>query len=167
MENNKKKTIIISSIIAVILVIIVVLLTIKLIKIKKESKTSGTVNENVTTENIFNNIVENDLNEQEDDLEDNENSLNQTISNEETAQNKPIVDPEQEVDKETIQKQENNQEKAIGIAKKDWGEDNSVYFYYEGINNEKHVVSVRKVDTTRTVRYYYINISTGNFEIEE
>jgi len=64
-----------------------------------------------------------------------------------------------------MEKIESNEEKAINIAKKHYGESTSVYFSFEGIQNGKYKVSVRESSTTRTIREYYINIETGKFEI--
>ena len=95
-----------------------------------------------------------------------ENNVNQNIVNDNATIETPIADPEQEVDKQTIQKEENNQEKAINIAKKDWGEDNSVYFSFEGIDESgKYMVCVRDQET-RALRFYKIDINTGTFTIE-
>lgn len=171
---KKKKEIIIGTIIAVILVIAIVLLTIKLINIRKNKQNDENIDENIVIENeIIDNEVDNELNNESESVIENEtiNDENDNTTYENTAQNKiestPIADSEQEVDEQTIQKQQSAQEKAISIAKKDWGEDNTVYFSYEGNNNGKYRVCVRKADTTYAIRYYIINVNNGTFEIEE
>lgn len=74
----------------------------------------------------------------------------------------------------TITKQENNEaqttesdkEKAINMAKKDWGEDNNVSFKIdEELENGKFVVSVMDKKTTKVVFWYLVD--TKNNTIEE
>lgn len=167
MDNKKKLIIAISALIVIIIVII--LLVIKLVSINNSKNNeienmNAEIGGNTAEENIIegNNIVED--NNEEEQLSNNEEQYNEV---ENDIQTTPIADPEQEVDKQTIQKQESDQEKAMNIAKKDWGEDSTVYFSFEGVNNGKYTVAVREMDTTHTVRYYYINIATGTFDIEE
>lgn len=171
MEDKRKRLIIVSVSIAIILIITIVL-TIKLILIKKNSGNeviSNTVGaeENIVQENEIGNTVENITENNENNTTENVNDQNTNLPSNDAGQNTPVADPEQEVDKETIQKQETDKEKAINIAKKDWGTDNSVYFSYEGTSNGKSIVSVRSNDTTRALRYYYINVNNGSFDIEE
>lgn len=166
MDNKKKLIIAISALIVIIIVII--LLVIKLVSINNSKNNeienmNAEIGGNTAEENIIedNNIVED--NNTEEQLPNNGEQGNE----EDNIQTTPIADPEQEVDKQTIQKQESDQEKAMNIAKKDWGEDSSVYFSFEGVNNGKYTVAVRETETTHTVRYYYINVATGTFDIEE
>ena len=164
MEDRKKKIIILTSIMIAIL-IVAILLGIILASIKNKDKTipvnsNQEINNTVETENIIeNNEIENEIN----------NTVNEIVpeENEEATieQNQPVTDPEQEVDKEIIEKQESDREKAIRIVKEHYGENDSVYFSYEGIENEKYKVSVRDSNTTRTIREYYIDIKNETFEI--
>lgn len=168
--NNKKKMIIAISAIVIILIIIIALV-IKLVSINKNkgNEIVETNNNTVTDNNeIEENVIENnvDKNEEVNKVENND-SQSGAEANGAINQSTPVADSEQEVDRETIQKQETDKEKAINIAKKDWGTDNSVYFSFEGLNNGKYTVSVRDANTTRAIRYYHINIETGRFEIEE
>lgn len=57
-------------------------------------------------------------------------------------------------------------EQAIQIVKENWGEDETVYFSYDGIKDGKHVVCVRESSTTKELYRYYVDIETGSFEIE-
>lgn len=167
MKDKEKLIIAISAM--VIILVITVLLVIKLVSINrnKVNEIEGK-NNNIEIENKVSdeNTLGNTTNEEVNNAENNE-SKPSTEVNEGANQNKPIEDPEQEVDKQTIQKQETDKEKAINIAKKDWGTDSKVYFSFEGTSNGKYIVSVRSNDTTRALRYYYINLNNGNFEIEE
>ena len=95
--------------------------------------------------------------------------MNQKKNEEENVQlDQPITDHEQEVDKEVIEKIESNEEKAIRIAKEDWGEDETVKFdLEENIRDSKgrYIVNVRDVETTHPLRIYYIDVETEIFEI--
>lgn len=166
--NNKKNLVIAISAMIIILVIAIVLI-IKLVSINNNKGNEIVeVNNNIEIDNKDpeENAIENSVNEEVNNVENNESQTGTEV-NGGTNQNTPVADPEQEVDKETIQKQETDKEKAINIAKKDWGTDNSVYFSYEGTSNGKSIVSVRSNDTTRALRYYYINVNNGSFDIEE
>lgn len=171
--DNKKKKIIVATIISIILVIAIVLLTIKLINIRKNKQDITVINENLVIENKMdsNNEINNEPSNETQDSNEIQNNIENNTIDEDIAQNTiqstPVADPEQEVDKQTIQQEDDNKEKAINIAKKDWGEDNSVYFSFEGVNNGKYTVSVRETDTTRAIRYYHINVSDESFETEE
>ena len=165
MESQKKKIIILTSIMIAIL-IIAILLGIKLSTLKINDKTipvnnNQEINNTLQEENIIENTetVENEI----------DNTVNEVVpeENEEEniEENQPVTDPEQEVDKETIEKIENDEEKAIRIAKEHYGEKDSVYFSYEGIEEGKHKVSVRDSNTTRTIREYYIDVETETFKI--
>lgn len=167
MEDNRKRIITISTIIVIILVIGIILLGFKLIDIKKKKENIAAINENIITENEINNNVIKNENDVDNEINNEvENNVNQNIVNDNATTETPIADPEQEVDKQTIQKEENNQEKAVNIAKKDWGEDNSVYFSFEGIDESgKYMVCVRDQET-RALRFYKIDINTGTFTIE-
>ena len=171
MEDKRKRLIIVSIVIGIILVITIVL-TIKLISIRKNEVSEEPNNtieseENVVQGNEIGNTVENITENNESNTTENTNNQNTNTSSNNVSQNTVITDPEQEVDKETIQKQETDKEKAINIAKKHWGTDSSVYFSFEGTSNGKSIVSVRSNDTTRALRYYYINVNNGTFDIEE
>lgn len=165
--NNKKNLVIAISAMIIILVIAIVLI-IKLVSINKNKGNEIVEVNNIEIDNKEpeENAIENSVNEEVNNVENNESQTGTEV-NGGTNQSTPVADPEQEVDKETIQKQETDKEKAINIAKKDWGTDSKVYFSFEGTSNGKSIVSVRSNDTTRALRYYYININNGSFEIEE
>lgn len=166
--KEKKRLIIAISAMAIILAI-TVLLVIKLVSINK-NKGNEIVEENnnigIDNKEPEENAIENSVNEEVNNIENNESQVGTEV-NSGANQSTPVADPEQEIDKETIQKQETDKEKAINIAKKDWGTDSNVYFSFEGTSNGKSIVSVRSNDTTRALRYYYINVNNGSFEIEE
>lgn len=168
--RNKGKMIIIL-VLMIILIVVTVILTNKLISIMTskepddimvkidntiENHLNNTAQENNTAnvieENTINNTINNNI------VNENNNTLNQNVVNN--------IIKEQEVDKETIEKEVNSKEKAIDIAKNDWGEDSSVYFSYEGIDNGKYIVYVRDNETTRVLRIYTIDVNSGAFTVQ-
>lgn len=160
MQNQKKKIIIIVGV--VILAILITLLTVKLINIEKnKEKEVSNLNQNAIENNILENAIKNENTENTEnivvvDKEKEDNNKNDLI---ETS---PTIG-EEEITKTEIEKKENDEEKAVNIVKKDWGEDNSVYFTIEETQNEKYTISVREKDTTRTISAYEVNIQTETF----
>lgn len=159
MKKEKKKLILISGVIVIILIIIA-LLSIKLVSLRKNKTDLETV-ENIEPEQniITENVVEIDGN----NIEEN------SVSNEEEEQSAETPQPEdtEEISKEVIETEESNEEKAINIAKNDWGDDNSVYFSLGGKNSEgKYIVEVREEETTYLISTYIIDVNTEKFTVE-
>lgn len=163
--DKKKKVIVVSSILAIVLVIAIILLTLKLINIRKAEP----ANENIELENeVENNIIDNEIENEIIENNINEDTPENQYEEQNTNKNTQIVDPEQEVDKQTIEKQASDQEKAIDIAKKAWGEDNTVYFSFDSKDsNGNYRICVREKSTTHTLRTYVIDVNNGTFKIEE
>ncbi len=172
--KNKGKMIIILVLI-IILIIVTINLTKKLISImtskepdnimvKIDNTIENHLNKNVQENNTANTIEENTINNTVEN--NNISNENNSTANQNVVNNSGATIKEQEVDKETIEKEESSQEKAINIAKNDWGEDSTVYFSYEGIDNGKYIVYVRDNETTRVLRIYTIDIASGTFTMQ-
>lgn len=162
--ENKKKIIIIA--VTIVLVILITLLTVKLIKIEKnKGKEVINLNENA----IENNIIENNI--EENEIVENINNTNKT--EEENNQNNtevPTPSTSEEVTKAEIEKEKNNKEKAMEIVKKDWGEDDNVYFSSDDdldSTNEEYVIHVRERKTTWEICTYTVNVKKGTFTKEQ
>ena len=116
----------------------------------EENKTKPTVTNSIENNNEIN--QENDVKE-ENNIDKPENIV--------TEENKSEEKP---------QEPENNQkpeEKAKNIVKENWGEDDSVYYSYDGINSEgKYIICVRDKATTKALYWYYVDVETGAFDIE-
>lgn len=100
------------------------------------------------------NTLENTTNNNKNEIEENnkiEPEVNEIENNAVEDETTTTLDPEEE---------------AKQIVKENWGEDDSVYFSYDGIEDGKHVVCVREKDTTKALYRYYVDIETGSFEIE-
>lgn len=158
MKKEKKKLILISGVIVIILIIIA-LLIIKLVSLRKNKTDLETV-ENIEPEQniITENVVEIDGNNIEENSVSNE---------EEQSAETPQPEDTEEISKEVIETEESNEEKAINIAKNDWGDDNSVYFSLGGKNSEgKYIVEVREEETTYLISTYIIDVNTEKFTVE-
>lgn len=62
---------------------------------------------------------------------------------------------------------ESKEEKAKKIVQENWGEDDTVYYSYDGIDaNGRYIICVREKSTTKALYWYYVDIETGTFDIE-
>lgn len=105
------------------------------------------------------------------------NTLNNTnkIGNQNNIEENNVVDPEQnEIANEVVNneiKTENTEstpeEQAKQIVIDNWGEDETVYYSYDGKDaNGRYVICVREKSTTKALYRYYVDLETGAFEIE-
>lgn len=100
------------------------------------------------------------------------NTVKNTTENKEKneTEKNTIVPEVDETEKNNIEEETtiglNPEETAKKIVKENWGEDDTVYFSYDGIKDGKYVVCVRESSTTKELYRYYVDIETGSFEIE-
>lgn len=74
---------------------------------------------------------------------------------------------ENKMKESSVPSTENKEEQAKEIVKNNWGEDDSVYYSYDGIDEKgRYIICVRDNATTRALFWYYVDIETGSFEIE-
>lgn len=60
------------------------------------------------------------------------------------------------------------QEKAIQIVKKDYGNDTNIKINVEGMDeNGRQIVTVRNSQTTEALAFYFVNVSEGTFTKKE
>ena len=163
--NNKKKIIIILSAIAVILIALIVLLVIKLINLKTNKNDNENIIENKTIENVVeeNTLEENIINEIVTDEIEDEEYINE---NPYKSDNTPVADPTQEIDQQTYQTEKSNEEKAVEIVRKDWGNDSSVNIAYTGYRDDNGIYYVEVRKETYLVKMYKVNVENGTFETE-
>ena len=125
----------------------------------KMNETIGTaIAEEKVEENLQTDIVENLQQNQQENV----------VVNEEQNQNieQNVIE---ETPSETFEESpQTDEEKAIDIAKKDYGSTEKVKFGVEGIQADgKYIVSVRDSSTTEALIYYTVDVITGNFEKRE
>lgn len=150
-------------IIAIILVIMVILIGVFIFGgSKKTSKANETTNANVAkNESSINNVANEVTNEVA-------NTVVNEIANTENIQNN-IQNTETSSSTETFEEEPKTaEEKAINIVKKDWGTTDGVYFVTMGIDaSGKYIVTVNDSNTTGTLAWYSVDVTTGKFSIQQ
>lgn len=140
----------------VILIVLVIAFAIYFAKeILEEEKETFSSNVNNNIQNSITNTEENSaiINETNNEIS------NETINNE--------VQNGTNIENTILQEEISDEEKAKKIVKKDWGEDNKVYFTVETTDNtEEYIVFVREKSTTKKLYKYTVNVSTGKFTSE-
>ncbi len=70
-------------------------------------------------------------------------------------------------EKDTASSKDDSIESAKEIVKNNWGEDDSVYYSYDGLDKDgRYIICVRDKSTTKALFWYYVDLETGSFEIE-
>lgn len=157
-------------IISVVLVIIITSFIMYIIIHK--NRTQETVNSNTIQNEVD---VSNEVNEEHNEIENNiveeNNEIEENIiepDDVEEPEKEEIQTNTEEITKEEVENLKSNEEKAIEIAKKDWGEDSKVVFVNDGISRTtgRYIVAVRDAKTRNAICYYHIDINTGEFKVE-
>ena len=102
---------------------------------------------------LSNSIIENGVNEAElNSVIEPENNVIETEPEEQKVNNTNIV---------------NKEEKAKKIVEENWGEDDSVYYSYDGKDeNGNYIICVRDKATTKALFWYYVDVDAGTFDIK-
>lgn len=112
-----------------------------------------------TSQSVVNQIKGN--NTTENDVANMNNTNTNNEINNETNENKTEeneINPN--IPEETTTK--TDEEKAIAIVKKEWGEDSSVNFTFDyKTENGEYVIAVRNSNTTATIEWYIVDLNTG------
>ncbi|HJJ06139.1 MAG TPA: hypothetical protein OIM35_00485 [Clostridiaceae bacterium] len=130
--------------------------------INETSQNMG-INVNNATENVVNetenNVIENNTTENKQEVNEVENKLNEnTESNTQTTDKTEVMQ----------ESGASNEEKAINIVKKDWGTTDGIYFVTMGIDaSGKYIVTVNDSNTTGTLAWYSVDVTTGKFSIQQ
>lgn len=116
-------------------------------KMSRNDKTVNTVSNNINVKET------NTIEEEKKDEEDKEDKQNEAEEKKEENKNTSSEDDPVEQAKEIVQ---NN-----------WGEDDSVYYSYDGLDKDgRYIICVRDKSTTKALFWYYVDIETGSFDIE-
>lgn len=116
-------------------------------KIFKKAKTVPTATDANDVNNMVNTIEE--------------KTENTTINNVNTVEENDNKEPNK------TNNTESNEEKAKKIVQNNWGDDNLVYYSYDGIDaNGRYIICVREKSTTKALYWYYVDVETGTFDIE-
>lgn len=147
----KDKRILIMFLLVIIVIFLVVFLSNSILKKSKEN------NNEISNTNF--NEVSNILNEFTNENENiivNETNIETAIENTIESTNQPTKEYIETVDGF----QKTGKQKALDLVEKDWGKDDSVYFYVDDEKgNGKYVVSVRNKATTNVVVWYNVDVN--------
>lgn len=158
-----KKAVIICTIIAILTVGVVVyknILKVNEMYSTNEISVNTTIKkEENKTANIDNNAIHeikesNVIGQEEKESQENENKENSNLSEENTTK---------EDNNGEISKQE-GKNKAIDMARKKWGEDDTVYYFIDRVNGNIYNVSVRSKDTTESLVEYEIDVKNNTIK---
>jgi len=139
-------------VIAIVVICAGVIIGKDIIKNENTVETSKNYN-NETNKNV---IVNNTKNEVSNEIS---NETKNEIENTEIENN--VKEDETNINTEEKEggNEEENKEKAIEIAKKDWGEDDSVSFKFDRIDsNGNYIIVVREKATTNALRWYTVDV---------
>ena len=139
-----------------ITVVVILLLIVGVVYFLGEHK--DLINQN-NENNEMKNVVEN---KQENKVVENEETnevVNEAVSNE----------IENTISSEIFEESpKTSEEKAVSIAKKDWGNANNVEFSVEGMDgNGNYIVAVRDSKTTQALAFYTVNLENETFKKRE
>lgn len=143
-------------------IVILMIIVICLFAFSEDNKKENNIINNETKVNEETTIQNEQINEQVNEAMTNEvvnETINEIVSNE----------VENTVSSETFQESPKTaEEKAIDIAKKDWGESNNAEFSVEGIDgNGNYIVAVRNSQTTEALAFYTVNVTSKTFTKRE
>lgn len=154
-----KKIVAICTIIAVVVVVLVVA-----IQIKKFNEIDYTQEVSIDNQNMLQeeNIIENEV--QEENVATLENAIkeSETQANIQGEEETQVNEENQESEEST----ENYSEKALELAKKEWGEDDSVYYTIDNQADNIYNISVRSKETTATLIEYEVNVNTQEVSVK-
>lgn len=165
-KNQNKRKINIKILLPIICIIIVVITFVLLFDMKRKTNEVSNSSENsVKTENII------------DTTNTNTNISLENMVDENTVTNEvDEINVENTVETNTVQDNitsnsedrysENRQQKAIEIAEKYWGEDESIYFTNESVkSDDEYIVAAREKSSTEVKEYFKVNIKTKSVEV--
>lgn len=149
-----KKVVVICSIIALVTVLLVIG-----IKIKKFKETDYASEENIIN---ISNKVETQNSSKNEAKEENVIKENEKNTENITEENVSQTQVQGEEETKTEEKQENNEDgkdKALRLVKKEWGEDDTVYYTIDNQSNNIYNISVRSKSTTATLAEYEVDVN--------
>lgn len=123
-------------------------------QVKNDVESNTILEENSNKEDVSEEKKEDDKSEKEDKQEVEENKVSESETNEKEQEKK-----------EELQKSD-GKDRAIELAKKEWGEnDTTVYYYVEEQDSDNvYIISVRDQATTQGLLTYKVNIEKESVE---
>ena len=161
---------------AIILVIVLIIVFSYMLPENGDAlQTDGAINQNQVN-NVVNNVMNQAKNEVKNTEKENttknevqntvEKDDNQQVDEKEEKEEKQ-EDPKEEIKTETnaAQTGDADRQKAINMAKKEWGEDENVSFKVdEQTENGKYTISVVDKSTTKVIFWYSVDVKNNTIE---
>ena len=160
-----KKMVIICSVIALIVVGAIIAFNIE--KLNNQNYIEETNSNNSASQNTVNNTVEEQNNIEDDETKNNEQETN--IQEDNTKNEADIQNKIQNAEVTTAEEQKqdlNNRDKALRLAKEEWGEDDTVYYTIDNEQSNVYYITVRSKSTTGSLAEYEVNVSTNEVTIK-
>lgn len=152
---DKKIRITFIVLILTLIIIVGILIAYDILKGKNTQEVTNNgdeIGEDIFNDLVFNNITEELIN----NLSNNINIANSEVPTETTPKTPPDIIVDEQIT--------NEEQKAIDIVKQDWGEDDTVYFSKVGIDSSgRYIISVNNRYTTAAIMWYTVDINTGKF----
>lgn len=128
-------------------------------EIQNSISSENVISENQVQNEVIENEIANEINNETANVMINVTNTSKPVTNTNTNNNKPNTSFNPGV---TDQKQ-----KAIELVKKEWGNDDSVDFLFDYVNEKNEYVVAVKDKATATVKYYFrVNLETGTVELD-
>lgn len=103
------------------------------------------------------------------EFENNTIYFNNTVENNaiDTNTQNTVKNESSKIENTTGPDTQDARKKAMDLVKADWGEDSSVYFYVDEVNEDgKYVVSVRDKATTSVVVWYDVDVKKNTAKMQ-
>lgn len=149
MKKQKIQNILTAVIVILVIVLIMIIASIvyeeKINRDKQEIKDTISITEDVAKKDESEEINDEEAIEENEEIEENE------------SKEEYLGEEEQEVE-DKISIPMSNDEKAIDLAKKEWGDDNTVTFSIEEKKDKVYYIAVKSNATT--IKWYEVNVET-------
>ncbi len=128
-------------------------------EVQNSISSENVISKNQVQNEVIENEIANEINNETANVMINVTNTSKPVPNTNTNNNKPNTSFNPGV---TDQKQ-----KAIELVKKEWGNDDSVDFLFDYVNEKNEYVVAVKDKATATVKYYFrVNLETGTVELD-
>lgn len=153
-----KKVVIISTIICIILVAGIIYISLN--KPYEEPEIENEITETNGVENKIQENVEKENTQVEEKVENTEKEENTEVQENKTEE------PKVKEDKKEQKSELTGEEKAKGLVKKEWGENDKTVYYYveEQVSDDLYIISVRDAQTTEELSTYEVDNSAETVE---
>lgn len=97
--------------------------------------------------------------------EEKQNFINSLDENSLEGKNENIQEEVTTITETFTETPKTEQEKAILMVKKDYGESSNIEFSIEGIDGKgRQIVAVRRADTTELIVFYFVDVANNTFD---